>query len=322
MLEFSSRPMTPPERPCRLWRIPCRSRSAARGGCRAGAIASSRRSRLRRGRFVARLRGDLGGARFDCDLARSALAAKSVSPAMYEPPVTRVFRGITRPWRATDRRRRGELGLLHAARGRRRRRRRDRCWRSSRIRASSRRWTRNVALNGFTHVRLRAGGGLGRGRPRHAHRLCRRGRQSRRVTHSLARTNRRRRFEVRAARPRRADRGVAARRSGEDRRRRRRRPGARGDARTAWLTARYRAVTLELHPTCCARRRVDPRHVSKPGQTMATAAGRSTVTRPPIAARSARDTSDRRACCGPWTMARHGWPHQLWLAPGESLLAC
>jgi FkbM family methyltransferase len=42
------------------------------------------------GRFVARLAGELGAARFDCDLT-DALAREVCFTGMYEPPVTRVF---------------------------------------------------------------------------------------------------------------------------------------------------------------------------------------------------------------------------------------
>jgi FkbM family methyltransferase len=42
------------------------------------------------GRFVARLAGELGAARFDCDLA-DALAREVCFTGIYEPPVTRVF---------------------------------------------------------------------------------------------------------------------------------------------------------------------------------------------------------------------------------------
>ena len=44
-----------------------------------------------RGRFIARLAGDVGGARFDCDLA-DLLSREVCFTGMYEPPVTRVFR--------------------------------------------------------------------------------------------------------------------------------------------------------------------------------------------------------------------------------------
>jgi FkbM family methyltransferase len=43
-----------------------------------------------RGRLVAQLAGELGGARFDCDLA-DALSREVCFTGMYEPPVTRVF---------------------------------------------------------------------------------------------------------------------------------------------------------------------------------------------------------------------------------------
>lgn len=44
-----------------------------------------------RGRFISRLAGELGGARFDCDLA-DLLSREVCFTGMYEPPVTRVFR--------------------------------------------------------------------------------------------------------------------------------------------------------------------------------------------------------------------------------------
>jgi FkbM family methyltransferase len=44
----------------------------------------------RRGRFVARLADDLGGARFDCDLS-DGISREVCLTGMYEPPVTRIF---------------------------------------------------------------------------------------------------------------------------------------------------------------------------------------------------------------------------------------
>ena len=44
----------------------------------------------RRGRFVGRLAGDLGGAQFDCDLS-DGIAREVCFTGLYEPPVTRIF---------------------------------------------------------------------------------------------------------------------------------------------------------------------------------------------------------------------------------------
>jgi FkbM family methyltransferase len=49
-----------------------------------------------RGRFIGRLAGDLGGARFDCDLA-DRLSREVCFTGLYEPPVTRLFRHYSTP---------------------------------------------------------------------------------------------------------------------------------------------------------------------------------------------------------------------------------
>src|SRR5262249_26777278 len=54
-----------------------------------GTIAPSR------GRFIGRLAGDVGGARFDCDL-HDLLAREACFTGLYEPPVTRVFQHYAR----------------------------------------------------------------------------------------------------------------------------------------------------------------------------------------------------------------------------------
>jgi FkbM family methyltransferase len=66
-------------------------RSVPRG--RYALLASSL---ARRGRFVARLAPDAGGARFHCDLA-DEIAREACMTGYYEPPVTRVFLANVRP---------------------------------------------------------------------------------------------------------------------------------------------------------------------------------------------------------------------------------
>jgi len=48
------------------------------------------------GRFIGRLAGELGGARFDCDLA-DLISREVCFTGLYEPPVTRVFTHYARP---------------------------------------------------------------------------------------------------------------------------------------------------------------------------------------------------------------------------------
>jgi FkbM family methyltransferase len=102
-----------------------------------------------RGRFTARLADDLGGARFDCDLA-DALSREVCFTGLYEPPVTRVFqRHVPGGGTVVDAGANwGYFSLIAAAL----------CGPQGRVVAlepDARQFealSRNVALNGFAHV--------------------------------------------------------------------------------------------------------------------------------------------------------------------------
>lgn len=271
----------------------------------------------RRGRFVARLSRDLGGARFECDLA-DVIAREVCLTGYYEPPVSRVARRLTRHggtvvdaganW--------GYFSLL-AASG---------VGDGGRVLALEpdprhfERLTCNIMLNQFSQVtplQIAAGSCDGLvtliGYPDES--------DNRGVSRIPGRETATHGFEVRrtsidglTASDHRVD---VVKIDVE---------GAELDVlagmRHGLATARYASILLELHPTLLREQAREP---SECIEALLDYGYRGwSIDLTPSAYRSAlaRNTQIEQLL-RPVDEWRHtAWPHQLWLAPGESLVAC
>jgi FkbM family methyltransferase len=271
----------------------------------------------RRGRFVARLSRDLGGAKFECDLA-DIIAREVCLTGYYEPPVTRVAQQLTRPggtvvdaganW--------GYFTLLAASA----------VGEGGRVLALEpdprhfERLTRNITLNQFSQVttlQIAAGSCDGLvtviGYPDEA--------ENRGVSRIAGTETATHGFEVRSTSIdglTASDRRIDVVKIDVE--------GAELDVltgmRNGLSTGRYASILLELHPALLREQARDP---AKCIETLLEYGYRGcSIDLTPRAYRSAlaRDTPIEELLM-PVNEWRHtAWPHQLWLAPGESLVAC
>jgi FkbM family methyltransferase len=271
----------------------------------------------RRGQFIARLAADIGGARFDCDLG-DVIAREVCLTGYYEPPVTRVIQRLARPggtvvdaganW--------GYFSLLAAAavgaRGQ-----------VMALEPDPRhfaRLTRNAALNQFAQIAA-----LQVAAAAHDGTVTLSGyaddEQNRGVSRIAAETSAATGFAVRAttidavtaASPRvdvvkidveGAEMDVLA--------------GMRHGL-AAW---RYAAIVMELHPGLLRDQHLDPAAAIE--VLLAHGYRGWSIDLAPQAYRSAAAAgASVEALLGPLDAWRDApWPHLLWLAPGESLVAC
>lgn len=271
----------------------------------------------RTGRFVARLARDLGGATFDCDLA-DVIAREVCLTGYYEPPVTRVVQRLAR---------RGGTIIDAGAN-----------WGYFSLLAASavgdqgsvialepdprhfERLTRNIAMNRFaqiTALQIAAASRHGMvalaGYPDAA--------ENRGVSRIAATGTMAQRFDVPCAT---IDQLTASRArvdvvkidiEGAE-------MDALGGMREGLTAARYASIVLELHPAWLRERGIDPAECL---QVLLAHGYRGwSIDLAPRTYRSAAAPGTPiEALLRPvdeWTAS--AWPHLLWLAPGESLVAC
>jgi FkbM family methyltransferase len=271
----------------------------------------------RRGRFLARLSRDLGGARFECDLA-DVIAREVCLTGYYEPPVTRVAQQLTsRGGTVVDAGANwGYFSLLAAAA----------VGDGGRVLALEpdprhfERLTRNITLNEFSQVtplQIAVGSCDGLvtliGYPDEA--------ENRGVSRIAGTETSTHGFEVRrtsidalTASERRVD---LVKIDVE---------GAEVDVlagmRNGLAATRYASILLELHPALLREHARDPASCIEALLEYGYRGWSVDLT--PRAYRSAlvRTTAIEELLM-PVNEWRHtAWPHQLWLAPGESLVAC
>lgn len=270
----------------------------------------------RTGRFAARLAGDLGAAVFDCDL-QDLIAREVCLTGYYEPPVTRLVQRLARPgglvvdaganW--------GYFSLLAAStvgeRGK-----------VIALEPDPRqfaRLARNIEMNRFANVHaLQLAAGSHEGTVTLAGYA--RGSENRGLSRIAESTSDSCRFDVRSTT---IDRLTAA--AGRVDLVKIDVEGADMDVlsgmREGLRAARYASIVLELHPALLRARGIEPATCIDLLRSHAYR-GWSIDLAPAAYRAAARPTIRAEALLGPVDRWRaSAWPHLLWLAPGESLVA-